>query len=163
GRFLYVINQNTSDKGLFPQGNQLHVLHVGSDGKLTEPKGPHVFSQAEVPSVAHPQGIAVVRTEGERDDDRDRGDQGRADRSRGDAFASDAALRSRSSFSAAIDNVLDLLLREKTDKNGSRYPPVPCRRMTNGAKPLRALSGFAPVCAWHAGRALANSEAQVQM
>jgi 6-phosphogluconolactonase (cycloisomerase 2 family) len=64
GRFLYVINQNTDPKGLFPQGNQLHVLVVGPDGKVSEAKGPHVFSQAEVPSVAHPQGIAVVRTKG---------------------------------------------------------------------------------------------------
>jgi hypothetical protein len=120
GRFLYVINQNTDPKGLFPQGNQLHVLNVGSDGKLSEPRGPVIFSQNDVPSIAHPQGIAVVRMQGERDDDRDRGDQGRDDRSRGDAFGSDAAVRSRSSFSAAIDNVLDLLLQEKRDKKGDR-------------------------------------------
>src|SRR5262249_54849165 len=64
GRFLYVINQNTDPKGLFPQGNQLHVLNVGPDGKVSEPNAPLIFSQADVPSIAHPQGVAVVRTEG---------------------------------------------------------------------------------------------------
>jgi 6-phosphogluconolactonase (cycloisomerase 2 family) len=117
GRFLYVINQSTDAKGLFPQGNQLHVLDVGRDGKLSEPTGPLVFSQAEVPSVAHPQGIAVVSTESARPDVRS---QSLADRSGSDPSSSDQALRSRSSFSAALDDVLDILLQEQRDRNRAR-------------------------------------------
>ncbi|HMF13444.1 MAG TPA: beta-propeller fold lactonase family protein [Gemmataceae bacterium] len=60
GRSLYAIGQNTSDTGTFPQGNQLHILSVGPDGKLSEPNGPILLSQFGVPGNAHPQGIAVV-------------------------------------------------------------------------------------------------------
>jgi Lactonase, 7-bladed beta-propeller len=103
GRFVYAIGQNTNPQGLFPQGNQLHVLTVGHDGKLSEPNGPHVFSEAEVPSVAHPQGIAVVRTAGEQDD------------SRRDPSGANAATGSLSAVS-----VLEFLLQQKRDKDGVR-------------------------------------------
>jgi 6-phosphogluconolactonase (cycloisomerase 2 family) len=60
GRYLYVVNQSTSPTGTFPQGNQLHVLAVARDGTLSEPQGPVLFSQLDVPTIAHPQGVAVV-------------------------------------------------------------------------------------------------------
>jgi hypothetical protein len=64
GRSLYVISQSTSADGTFPEGNQLHVLSVARDGTLSEPAGPVVFSTADVPANAHPQGIAVVADAG---------------------------------------------------------------------------------------------------
>jgi 6-phosphogluconolactonase (cycloisomerase 2 family) len=100
GRFLYVINQSTSDQGLFPNGNQLHVLAVARDGTVSEPKGPVIFSQNDVPSVAHPQGIAVVRTEVR--DDRDR--EG----------------AHRTSVSEAEHDVIELLLNELREKHSTR-------------------------------------------
>jgi 6-phosphogluconolactonase (cycloisomerase 2 family) len=66
GRTLQVIGQSTSPTGSFPQGNQLHVLSVARDGTLTEPAGPIVFSTADVPGNAHPQGIAIVAHPGGR-------------------------------------------------------------------------------------------------
>ncbi len=60
GRSLYAISQNTSATGTFPQGNQLHILSVGPDGKLSEPNGPILLSNFGIPGDAHPQGIAVV-------------------------------------------------------------------------------------------------------
>jgi 6-phosphogluconolactonase (cycloisomerase 2 family) len=69
GHSLYVINQSTSATGTLPQGNQLHVLSVAPNGTLSEPAGPIVFSTAEVPANAHPQGIAVVANPGGRGDD----------------------------------------------------------------------------------------------
>lgn len=60
GRFVYAISQNTSPDGSFQQGNQLHILAVGSNGTLSETTGPIVFAAADVPGTAHPQGIAVV-------------------------------------------------------------------------------------------------------
>jgi 6-phosphogluconolactonase (cycloisomerase 2 family) len=60
GRSLYAISQSTNPTGAFPDGNQLHILAVGADGKLTEPAGPFLLSAAGVPGNAHPQGIAVV-------------------------------------------------------------------------------------------------------
>jgi hypothetical protein len=60
GRSLYVVNQSTSPDGTFAAGNQLHVLAVAADGRLSEPTGPIVFSTADVPANAHPQGVAVV-------------------------------------------------------------------------------------------------------
>jgi 6-phosphogluconolactonase (cycloisomerase 2 family) len=60
GRSLYVIGQSTSPTLSFPQGNQLHVLKVAHDGTLSEPAGPVIFSTADVPANARPQGLAVV-------------------------------------------------------------------------------------------------------
>jgi Lactonase, 7-bladed beta-propeller len=59
GRFLYAVTQSTDPS--FPQGNQLHTLTIAYNGTLTEPVGPLIFSQANVPANAHPQGIAVVQ------------------------------------------------------------------------------------------------------
>jgi 6-phosphogluconolactonase (cycloisomerase 2 family) len=69
GRSLQVISQSTSPTGSFPQGNQLHVLSVARDGSLSVPSGPIVFSTADVPANAHPQGIAVVANPGGGRDD----------------------------------------------------------------------------------------------
>ncbi len=68
GRSLYAVNQSTNPA--FPQGNQFHALTVARDGTLTESAAPIVFSQADVPANAHPQGVAVVTRRGrsERDD-----------------------------------------------------------------------------------------------
>jgi hypothetical protein len=90
GRFVYAVTQNFSPNGLFQEGNQLHILSVGHDGTLTEPKGPVVLPADAVPGTAHPQGIAVVPFGGERQDrDEDGGDRGRQtkpDTARIDAF-----------------------------------------------------------------------------
>jgi 6-phosphogluconolactonase (cycloisomerase 2 family) len=63
GRSLFVIGQSTSPTLDFPQGNQLHVLSVARDGTLSEPHGPVLFSTADVPADARPQGLAVVAGE----------------------------------------------------------------------------------------------------
>ncbi len=60
GRFVYAISQTTNNSGTFPHGNQLHVLSVARDGTLSEAHGPALFSEADVPGIAHVQGIAVV-------------------------------------------------------------------------------------------------------
>jgi 6-phosphogluconolactonase (cycloisomerase 2 family) len=83
GRTLYVINQSTSATGTFPQGNQLHILAVARDGTVSEPNGPILFSQNDVPTIAHPQGVAVVG--GRRGEDKEAGRSS-------DVGASDAAL-----------------------------------------------------------------------
>jgi hypothetical protein len=57
---VYAISQNTDPHGLFQEGNQLHILAVGSDGTLSEPNSPIIFAPGDVPGTAHPQGIAVV-------------------------------------------------------------------------------------------------------
>jgi 6-phosphogluconolactonase (cycloisomerase 2 family) len=64
GQSLYVVNQSTNPTGTNHRGNQLHVLSVASDGTLSEPNGPIVFSPADVPANAHPQGIAIVSNPG---------------------------------------------------------------------------------------------------
>lgn len=64
GQSLYVVNQSTNSTGTNHRGNQLHMLSVGTDGTLTEPTDPIVFSPADVPANAHPQGVAVVSTAG---------------------------------------------------------------------------------------------------
>jgi 6-phosphogluconolactonase (cycloisomerase 2 family) len=64
GHTLYAIGQNTSPDATFPQGNQLHILTVASDGTLSELSGPIIFARADVPGNAHPQGIAIVPGEG---------------------------------------------------------------------------------------------------
>jgi 6-phosphogluconolactonase (cycloisomerase 2 family) len=116
GRFLYVVNQNTDPKGLFPQGNQLHVLNVGADGKVSEPNAPLVFSQADVPSIAHPQGIAVVRTGEEGEGGRSVGDGETTPRTRTPHSPRGAGSSNDASISLAIES----LLREKRDKRGER-------------------------------------------
>jgi hypothetical protein len=78
GRSLYAVSQSTNPTGSFAQGNQLHVLSVGQDGKLSEPRGPILLFRDGVPGNAHPQGIAVVAgRRHERDfDGRGEGDHG---------------------------------------------------------------------------------------
>ncbi len=60
GQTVYAVSQSTNPTGSFPQGNQLHILSVGKDGKLSEPNGPILLSNDGVPGDAHPQGLAVV-------------------------------------------------------------------------------------------------------
>ena len=64
GQSLYVVNQSRNPTGTNHRGNQLHVLSVASDGTLSEPSAPIVFSPADVPANAHPQGIAIVSNAG---------------------------------------------------------------------------------------------------
>lgn len=59
--FLYVVNHETTLEDNFPEGNALHVLKVGSDGKLTElTSSPVVFPTSLVPPGAHPKGVVVL-------------------------------------------------------------------------------------------------------
>lgn len=58
GHSLYVITQ--AQKQSFPDGNALHVLSVAEDGTVSESAGPIIFPQADVPSTARPQGVAVA-------------------------------------------------------------------------------------------------------
>ena len=61
GRFLYVINHETTLDDSFPEGNQLHILRVGPDGMLTEiPNSPVILPQSAVPAGAHPKGVIVL-------------------------------------------------------------------------------------------------------
>jgi 6-phosphogluconolactonase (cycloisomerase 2 family) len=64
GRFLYAVTQATDPS--FPEGNQLHTFQVARDGTLTERVAPVIFSQADVPANAHPQGVEVVQIGGGR-------------------------------------------------------------------------------------------------
>ena len=59
GQYLWVLNHTTDST--FQQGNQLHTLVVGANGKLSEPSvSPQYFSTSWVPSTAHVLGLAVV-------------------------------------------------------------------------------------------------------
>ena len=60
GQRLYVVNQEHSTEVEFPEGNQLHVLNIGSDGLLSEPTGPIIFDTDDVPANAHPQGVVPI-------------------------------------------------------------------------------------------------------
>jgi len=63
GKFIWVVSHTTDDD--FQQGNQLHTLRVGADGKLSEESGsPLLLPAADVPGTAHPQGLAVVTPDG---------------------------------------------------------------------------------------------------
>jgi 6-phosphogluconolactonase (cycloisomerase 2 family) len=131
GRSLYAIGQNTSPTGTFPQGNQLHILSVGRDGKLSEPSGPILLSKFGVPGNAHPQGIAVVagRIDFRRFDRED--DQGQHDENvtgidsifaRADAAAagSTSVTNSAANADANLSDVVNALLhlRGQTDSAG---------------------------------------------
>jgi 6-phosphogluconolactonase (cycloisomerase 2 family) len=119
GRFVYAINQNTSANGLFQEGNQLHILSVGRDGRLSEAKGPVILPPGSVPGTAHPQGIAVVAGVGirpGRDDDGRPGEEGSA-RGRSDAvFTSGGANR------LAAEDVVEALLRHRHEEEGRNRP-----------------------------------------
>jgi DNA-binding beta-propeller fold protein YncE len=60
GQRLYVVNQERSRENEFAEGNQLHVLNIGSDGLLSEPSAPMIFDTDDVPGFAHPQGVVPV-------------------------------------------------------------------------------------------------------
>ena len=56
-RFFYVINQRANFNSPSQEGNAIHVLAIGADGRLSEP-GPSV--RLPVPATARPQGIVVL-------------------------------------------------------------------------------------------------------
>lgn len=60
GERLYVVNQQSTADDSFPEGNNMHVLNVGDDGRLTETISPVVFSETLVPTNAHPQGVVAI-------------------------------------------------------------------------------------------------------
>jgi 6-phosphogluconolactonase (cycloisomerase 2 family) len=61
GQFLYILNHETTVNDTYPQGNAVHILRVGRDGKLTETsESPLILPQSAVPARAHPKGIVVL-------------------------------------------------------------------------------------------------------
>ncbi|HWE97719.1 MAG TPA: beta-propeller fold lactonase family protein [Tepidisphaeraceae bacterium] len=61
GKNLFVVNHETADAPGFSGGNQLHALSVAADGTVSEPSAsPVIFSESQVPSTAHPQGVVVL-------------------------------------------------------------------------------------------------------
>jgi 6-phosphogluconolactonase (cycloisomerase 2 family) len=108
GHFLYAVNQNTSPTGTFSEGNQLHVLRIGSDGTLSEPNGPAVFTQFGVPGNAHPQGIALVPRPGG-GDDQDGDKSSRSPAGRGEAH-SDTVF---GSFAGLASEIVDILTHHR--------------------------------------------------
>ena len=61
GKFLFVLNHETTLDDSFPEGNALHILQVGADGKVTEaPSSPTILPQNLVPARAHPKGVIVL-------------------------------------------------------------------------------------------------------
>jgi DNA-binding beta-propeller fold protein YncE len=60
GKFLYVVNHETTLADTFPKGNALHILKVARDGTLTEIEdSPVILPRPAVPAGAHPKGIVV--------------------------------------------------------------------------------------------------------
>ncbi len=60
GKFLFVVNHQTSNPVGNATGNSLHILKIGSGGMLTEiSSSPMVFPLNEVPMTAHPLGVVV--------------------------------------------------------------------------------------------------------
>jgi 6-phosphogluconolactonase (cycloisomerase 2 family) len=53
--YLYVVNHETTVDDSFPNGNAVHVLKVGADGRLTEVDT--VLLTGIVPAGAHPKGV----------------------------------------------------------------------------------------------------------
>ncbi len=127
GHTLYAIGQNTNSTGSFPDGNQLHILSVAADGKLSEPNGPVLLSTAGVPGDAHPQGVAVVVTR-EHDRDSEGGDANQNQPSRldgatgvGSVLGTDAAAVHSSLFSnlaasgdPSVFEIVNALLRQRS-------------------------------------------------
>ncbi|QEL15586.1 FG-GAP repeat protein [Limnoglobus roseus] len=54
---MYVVNHETAG-GLNPAGNALHVLAIGTDGRLTQSASPLFLP---VPGTANPQGVVALR------------------------------------------------------------------------------------------------------
>ena len=60
-RFIYSLNHEQTPDNDFPEGNQLHILRIGSDGKLTEVgSSALVLPEEFVPAGAHPQGVIAT-------------------------------------------------------------------------------------------------------
>ena len=60
-RFIYSLNHEQVPDNDFPEGNQLHTLRIGSDGKLTEVgSSALVLPEEFVPAGAHPQGVIAT-------------------------------------------------------------------------------------------------------
>lgn len=114
GHALYAISQSTNPTGSFPQGNQLHILSVAADGKLSEPNGPILLSTAGVPGNAHPQGIAVVAGRGHVGDF-DESEKSRDEATKSiDSFDTNAAASHSSLFfsSGTISDLFDQAVTE---------------------------------------------------
>ena len=61
GKFLYVLNRESTIDDSFPQGNAIHILRVGGDGLLGEiAESPVILPESAVPARAHPQGVVVL-------------------------------------------------------------------------------------------------------
>jgi 6-phosphogluconolactonase (cycloisomerase 2 family) len=61
GKFLYVVNHETTLDDSYPAGNAIHVLRIGADGQLTETSGsPLVLPLSEEPAGGHPLGILIL-------------------------------------------------------------------------------------------------------
>jgi 6-phosphogluconolactonase (cycloisomerase 2 family) len=73
GKTLYAVSQNLSPDGSNALGNELHVLTVAPDGKLSEQVPPVYYATDGVPGTAHPQGLAVVAGVGPKKHDDDFG------------------------------------------------------------------------------------------
>jgi DNA-binding beta-propeller fold protein YncE len=62
GKYLYVVNHTTDPN--FQEGNQLHLIEVGPDGKLSESTGPQLFPASLVTGLTHVDGIALISPAG---------------------------------------------------------------------------------------------------
>lgn len=60
GKRLYVLSQEHSADNSFPEGNALHILKVGRNGRLKEARQPLEFGEELVPANAHPHGVVVL-------------------------------------------------------------------------------------------------------
>lgn len=60
GKFLYVVNHETTLDNSQPSGNQIHWLKIANNGKLTEANNsPLVLPLSEEPANGHPLGVLV--------------------------------------------------------------------------------------------------------
>lgn len=67
GRSLYVVTQDTAAARDFQQGNAVHALSVGADGRLSESDAVLTFSAADVPAEARLQGVVAVAARSDHD------------------------------------------------------------------------------------------------
>jgi 6-phosphogluconolactonase (cycloisomerase 2 family) len=126
GHTLYAVSQSTNPTGSFPQGNQLHILSVGKDGKLTESNGPILLSNFGVPGNAHPQGVAVVAGRGHHhrgDDDGHHDDAAKAIDSvfaANTASGSSSATNSDAVASSDLTDLVNALLHLRNESGSGR-------------------------------------------